>query len=358
MAENILIFRTGQLGDTLVSLPALQVIRKAFPDSRIGLLYDHHLGSSFVLSEDLLRDAGLVDEFIPYPVGRGWQGKLKAFATYPQLLYRLRRSRFRTVFQILPEWKSPAQEKRDKLFFRLAGIRHQYSSSSYRKPRNLSKPLQPIEPEVDFFLRVLEEWGYPTDESTEDLLLMPLQPKHDDEWHSWRLKQAFPENVPLVGVGVGSKMQSKQWELEQYGTLLSSLVKQESVYPVFFGGREDADAASGLIELLNRGANACGALSLKGAIRGLQDMAFYVGNDTGTMHMAVAAGKKCVGIFSARDAPGKWYPYGSGHRIHRVAVECEGCMLETCIEQKKKCLSAIQVEDVLDSCLSFLREIT
>ena len=357
MAENILIFRIGQLGDSLVSLPALKVLRTHYPDARIGLLYDHHMGSSFVLSEDLLRDTGLIDEFIPYPVGKGRWGKVRAMACYPNLLRKLRQKGYQRVFQLVPEWKSPLREKRDHLFFKLAGIREQYSTCAYRRPRSSSKPLESLEPEVDFFLRVLGEWGYSSPEPVPSLLRMPLTPLHEQEWSTWRMQQSLPEAVRLVGVGVGSKMQSKQWDLSRYQSVLSSLVEQESVFPVFFGGKEDAEAASDMIKALGVGANACGALSLKGAIRGLEDMALYLGNDTGTMHMAVAAGKTCVGIFSARDAPGKWYPYGDGHKVHRVSVDCEGCMLMTCIEQKKKCLTSIKVEDVLSSCRELLKHV-
>jgi len=102
------------------------------------------------------------------------------------------------------------------------------------------------------------------------------------------------------------------------------------IMPVAFGGAEDAAAAEQLIAVCGRGASACGKLGMRGAIRALRDCRLYVGNDTGTMHMAAAAGVQCVAIFSARNPPGKWFPYGSGHRVHRVAVSCEGCYLDVC----------------------------
>jgi ADP-heptose:LPS heptosyltransferase len=157
-----------------------------------------------------------------------------------------------------------------------------------------------------------------------------------------------------VGVGVGSKMQSKRWPLERFEEVLQQLIDSRDITPVFFGGPEDTEAAEQLIHKLGRGLNACGQLSLRGSARALQDCRFYLGNDTGTMHLAVAAGIKCVAIFSARDVPGKWYPYGEGHKVHRVPVDCEGCMLYECHEQGRKCLLAIQPEEVYNSCVELL----
>ena len=72
-------------------------------------------------------------------------------------------------------------------------------------------------------------------------------------------------------------------------------------------------------------------------IAALERCAFYLGNDTGTMHMAVAAGIPCVAVFSSRDFPGNWYPYGNGHVVFRTPIKCEGCFLEKCIENEMRC---------------------
>jgi ADP-heptose:LPS heptosyltransferase len=79
----------------------------------------------------------------------------------------------------------------------------------------------------------------------------------------------------------------------------------------------------------------------------LERCALYVGNDTGTMHLAASVGTPCVAIFSARDNPGKWEPTGPGHIVLRHEVPCAGCMLETCVDNDLECLKAISVDEVL-----------
>jgi ADP-heptose:LPS heptosyltransferase len=46
------------------------------------------------------------------------------------------------------------------------------------------------------------------------------------------------------------------------------------------------------------------------------------------MHLAAAVNIPCVAIFSGRDAPGAWEPWGQSHRVLRHHVDCEGCMLD------------------------------
>lgn len=45
--------------------------------------------------------------------------------------------------------------------------------------------------------------------------------------------------------------------------------------------------------------------------------------------------------------PRVWFPYGRRHRVVYHRVECSGCGLETCIVEKKRCLTSITVEEVL-----------
>ena len=72
--------------------------------------------------------------------------------------------------------------------------------------------------------------------------------------------------------------------------------------------------------------------------------------------MAAAGGVRCVALFSARGHPGQWYPYGPGHRVFRVNIDCEGCGLVQCIERRKECLMRIMPDEVYDACAAMLAE--
>ena len=67
-SRRILVFRIGQLGDTIVALPAMWTVRRHFPNAHLALLCDRHPGKRYVLASDLLQGAGIFDEFLSYPV--------------------------------------------------------------------------------------------------------------------------------------------------------------------------------------------------------------------------------------------------------------------------------------------------
>lgn len=93
--------------------------------------------------------------------------------------------------------------------------------------------------------------------------------------------------------------------------------------------------------------NLCGELAPRETAAVLRKAELFLGSDSGPMHLAAAAGVPCVIAFAARTRPGIWFPHGAANRVLYRNVDCAGCNLETCIEQKKKCLTSITVDDML-----------
>jgi ADP-heptose:LPS heptosyltransferase len=133
------------------------------------------------------------------------------------------------------------------------------------------------------------------------------------------------------------------------------LAAERDVWPVIFGGPEDRPAGDTLLSKWGRGYNAAGALALRSSAAALKRCRLYLGNDTGTMHLAAAVGVPCAAIFSARDLPGRWYPSGRGHHVFRSQVDCEGCGLTACVERYNECLERISAAEVLAACQSILQ---
>jgi ADP-heptose:LPS heptosyltransferase len=115
-----------------------------------------------------------------------------------------------------------------------------------------------------------------------------------------------------------------------------------------FGAQHEHALGDALCRAWGTGAiNVSGSLTIAESAALLERCAAYVGNDTGTMHLAASVGTPCVAIFSARDNPGRWEPVGEGHLVLRHDVPCAGCQLTTCIERERACLKGIEVSDVL-----------
>ena len=100
-----------------------------------------------------------------------------------------------------------------------------------------------------------------------------------------------------------------------------------------------------------------GLTTLRETVAFMENCRFYVGNDTGTLHMAVAAGLKCVGIYSAHTVPGAWNPYGEGHIVLRHDLPCAGCLAAVCPKGSPVCIESITVDEVEAAVKRMLRQV-
>ena len=154
---------------------------------------------------------------------------------------------------------------------------------------------------------------------------------------------------------VGGKKQACRWPLEKYEKLLSRIIGSTSAVPVFIGGKGDETAIRKLMAVLPSGRAFYAEELTSDLWRSICFMslcAFYLGNDTGSLHMAAAAGLKCTGPFGSHDLEGLWEPLGDGHRMirFRPPMSCAGCRRQTCPKgDPAPCLDAITPEDLFEA---------
>jgi heptosyltransferase III len=341
--RTAVVFRTGQLGDTLVALPALELIRRTLPDYRLVLLTDQQpVSGGYVSAWDICRDTGWFDEVMYYqPKTRG----LLAIRVWTDLVRNLR-SKNADRFYNLAAGRSALQTLRDMLFFRFAaGI------GGYHSPVTRSNP--PRDRSTGRLPRMEPEWrqtmGKLVNPVPDDFTFsLPIPTIEREKAMAIAAAVGIDFSKPILALAPGSKMPSKKWPVERYFELGKRLASEHAALQiVVFGGGEDAVIGEKLCDGWGaRAFNLAGKLSIYGSAAVLQRCAAYVGNDTGTMHLAAICATPCVAIFSARDYPGRWEPCGKGHVVIRREVECAGCLLETCVAKANKCLTLIQVDEV------------
>ncbi len=353
--RRILIFRIGELGDTLIAVPCLWAVRRAFPTAWLALLANFDPGANYVDARQVLPRRGLIDEWLSYNTA-DYESKL---ADLGGLLLQLRRLRFDTLVYLAPRNRKPAEVRRDLLFFRLAGIKNVIGASAIKglPPRFNGGPLPSTAHEVEHLLARLAADGLETPSSKHaqiDLALTADEYKVADSW--WRRHVPDDPEAPIVvAFAPASKWQSKVWPEDRFVDVGRRLIREFDVHPIVFGGGEDKAIGDRLLACWKKGANAAGTLAVRPAAAALARCALYVGNDTGTMHLAAAVGTPCVVTMSAQDWPGRWEPYGSGHTVLRRSVQCEGCMLRVCTTERLRCLTEISVDEVFEACCATLQ---
>jgi ADP-heptose:LPS heptosyltransferase len=337
----VLVFRVGQLGDTIVSIAAIRAIRAAHPTARIVLLTDRQRHLRTVDAWDVLGPTGFLDEvlYLPVPWTLGDVGRAGA---------AIRALDAERMYYLTPMPRSAWQVRRDRFFFRtLCGIRDIVGlrpTTAY-PVRDRSGRLTQMDSEANR-LRAWIAGGAigraagPTDHR------LPLAAAFR-EGAAARL--AGMGSARLIAFAPGSKMPAKMWPLDRFAAVGTQLLAR---YPdvrllVLGGGPQEQQAAEALTV-------AWGARSVNLVDLGICDTAavlerccLYIGNDTGTMHLAASVGTPCVAIFSARDNPGRWEPAGAGHVVLRRDVPCAGCVLTECTEHHNICLTSIPVDEVV-----------
>ena len=365
-AQRVLLYRLGSLGDTLIALPAFHLIARAFPTAERHLLTNLPIAAKAPPAAAVLDHTGLVHGYLRYTTGT------RNIAELLRLAATIRRWR-PDVLVYLAAARGLDAARRDQRFFRLCGIRRQIGVPlTPAMQLNLfggeasTTPDAELEPEASRLARNIAELGdaHLDDPSSWDLHLTP--PEHDIAARAIGPEALSPGHPALkneiFAVSVGTKVQSKDWGRDNWRTLLSRLAR---AFPnralLLAGSPEESDASDfAAADWLSNGGgpivNLCGRLTPRESAAAFARARLFIGHDSGPMHLAAAVGTPCVAIFAARNIPRQWFPYGAAHRILYHRVECAGCGLETCIEQQKKCILSITVDEVLAAIRSALEE--
>jgi ADP-heptose:LPS heptosyltransferase len=326
---SVFVFRTGQLGDSLVALPAVHEISRHHPETKLTLITNVPQKATFVASWEVFKLTGLFDGVIHY--------EPRNVRSLAATLHTLRSARPALLYYLAPE-RSRLQLIRDAFFFRVLAKCEVIGMSA-------SGPDQPSgERALEEHARLLSlvrsglQWASAP---------MSLISASSDVRRTIDERYGAFLGGEVVCVGAGSKMPAKRWFPERFVSALSrAAVDYPDLRFVFLGGSEErataAEIAAGLPA--PRVLNLVGSTSLEESIEIARRCRLYFGNDTGTMHLAASVGTPVVAIFTARDAAGRWDPWGQGHTILRREVPCGGCMLEVCEDEQMRCLDLISAE--------------
>jgi ADP-heptose:LPS heptosyltransferase len=348
--RRVLVYRLGSLGDTLIALPSFHLIARAFPRAERRLLTNLPIAAKAPPAAAVLENTGLIHGYMRYTTGT------RSIRELLRLAVAIRHWK-PDVLVYLTGARGLDAARRDAKFFRLAGVSRQVGVPLTTAAQlNLfgcefsATPDADLEPEASRLARNLRELGdaHLDDPASWDLHLTPGE-------HATAARAIGPHALrrELLAVSVGTKVQSKDWGRDNWHELLT---RHARAFPnrslLLAGSREESEASDFAASdwIVNGGGpviNLCGRLTPRESAAAFARARLFIGHDSGPMHLAAAVGTPCVAVFAARNIPRQWFPYGPQHRILYHRVECAGCGLETCIEQQKKCILSITVNEVL-----------
>lgn len=320
--ERILIFQIGSLGDTVISMPCYREIVRRHPEAERYLLTNFPKGKKMVQAEALLAPCGLIDGTVEYPM------PLRKFADMVKLLTKLRALKVDVLYYLTPE-KSLLNLLRHTAFFRLCGVRRLHAvpwSKDLRYPREIIAG-ELWESEASRLLRTLQPERAPAPPDSSDRV---LDLSEAERRAAARLLGEMPATPRFIAVSVGGKVPLNNWGDENWAAVLSTISASDPDLGIVFIGSEDERERNQLLAASWKGPklNSCGRLTPRETAALIERAQLFLGHDTGTLHLAAAVGTRIIGIYSARNNPGKWYSDRVTDRFFYHKPPCFGCELE------------------------------
>ncbi|MEI8390159.1 MAG: lipopolysaccharide heptosyltransferase II [bacterium] len=344
MIKKILVIRYRFIGDTVLTIPFLRNLRRAYPQAQIDMLVGP-------VSGDVLLDCPYIDNLIYFDTTKKHRyentGEQKrTFFSYVKLL---RQSRYDKAYVLKRSFSSAA------LAF-LAGIKDRIGFDTEGRGFLLTKKILYVKNkhEVECFLDILK---------ADDI---PVRDNHLENWISDKSEEKIQEilkNYDLsekqkVLVHATSGNINKQWPVENFAKIIEFLSNEKNILVFFTGTAGDSEIYDRILnlihlELKNKPVNLCGELSIQDSTALINKMNFVVGSDSGTLHIAASLNIPVIGIYGPMN-PKKWRAWGEIHKPVSLDLPCIPCELRKKCDKDYACIKNITPEMVIKEIESFI----
>ncbi|MDQ3173546.1 MAG: glycosyltransferase family 9 protein [Acidobacteriota bacterium] len=305
--RNILVIDFGQLGDVVLSLPALHGIRERFPKAAITVAVGKPGAEVVELSG--YADSTLMIDRVALRDGP----KLVSLTRIARLVQGVRRSQFDFVIDL------HSLSETNLLGFLSGAPKRLYSRRPTRSLDFLANfhPRPPLEVDhrrrhlIDRYLDVLIPLGVKDADRLPHLKTRAA----DDAAIEKILKQAEADvGTPLVGLFPGAGHPSRRWPLERFAELADFLARNDQVRILVFLGPEERAFVQDIRRRFPPTTLILDKLTIPQVAAAQARLAVFVSNDTGPMHIASAVGTPVVLLLDKR-APQSYLPQGDRHQI-------------------------------------------
>lgn len=321
--RRILVVRLDLIGDLVMSLPVVRVLKQTYPDAEIDLLATP-ASAKIITSDPDLRTVISYDPNIwRRPVAmlraRNWR---EARA----LRQRLRAERYDLAVSVFGPWAAILALLSD------APRRVGYGKESY--PGLMTDSVagahwQPGERlhEIDYGLRLAQAAGAqvrPQDRSLN--LYVALQPLQEVE--QLLRQEGWRADRPLVACHVTSNNgQSKRWPIPYWATLIRRLIEEDEANVVLTGAPVDLPIIETILARVKSARspiNLAGRTSLAQLAALLRRSDILITGDSGPMHVAAAVGTPLIAIHGPTD-PVHSGPISPLATVLRSDIWCSPC---------------------------------
>src|SRR5689334_10613692 len=302
---NILVIDFGQLGDVVLSLPALRAIRERFPRAKLTVAIGNPGGKIIKLS-GYANDVLEVDR-----VGLRDGNKLVSIGRIIKFVGDVRKQKYDFVIDL------HSLSETNLLGFLSGAPRRLYA----RRPGRSIDILANFEPRpqrearsahaVDRYLDVIKPLGIENPTRTPVLKTAAAE---NAAVEALLKKEKANSGTLLVGIFPGAGNASRRWPLEHFAEIADHLIRNERVRVIVFAGPEERVLLPQMRPLFPKGTIFFDKLTIPQLVSAQARLTLFISNDTGPVHIAAAVGTPVVVIMDRPDHH-SFTPVGEQHRL-------------------------------------------
>ncbi len=326
--ERILVIQLRQMGDVLLTTPALRALRRRYPGAFISYLVEPVPG-------EVLRGNPCLNEIINRPTDGSW---LEPFQT----ISRVRQGRFDLVIDYLAN-------PRTSLITMLSGAR---VSISYAHRRRNFAYTHPTMPEGVFSanhkLSLLRVLGCET--GCLDLE-MEVPAAAEASVRDFLAREGIDESRPVVCLYPFHKRPVREWMPEYFADLADRIKREwKAAVIVLWGPGRDRDAER-FIDTAGEKHHLAPPMDIYELAAFCKRADIFVGNDGGPRH--IAASQKTPTFIVVGPSTDSWTPPSDINATVSNDVECRPCDLPYCPEKHHACLRELKPDSVFERLKQF-----
>lgn len=350
--KRILCVRTDNLGDVLMTTPALHALRTACPDRHLTLL----TSPAGAAVAPFLAD---VDDVIRY--NAPWT-HIRPPRTHPadlamRALLEERRFDAAVIFTVYSQNPLPAAT-----MCYLAGI-HRRLARCRENPYSLvndwlreTEPEQGVQHEVERQLTLVGAVGATTNETRMRMQLRDIDRK---TLAATLERRGIDAEMPFAVMHPGASAESRRYPAERFGDAAARLVRATGINVLVTGSTGEASLVRALIDAAGPSVrpfmhDLTDAFELGAFAALIERASVVISNNSGPVHIASALRAPVVDLYALTNP--QHAPWKTPHRVLFNDVECRWCYRSICPQGHHACLRGIPSIEVANAALELIDE--
>lgn len=352
LARRILAVRLDNLGDVLVTTPALHAIKSSLPHARLTLLASPVGAQVAELNPD-------IDDIIVYdaPWMDPWHKLPQDSQREQEMIARVRQEHFDAAI-ISTSYHQSALPAAYLCYLADIPLR---LAASIDGPGSLlttrHKHPERMMHEVERGLDLVGAVGLTTSE-TDLVLRVPVRAR--EAVFNLLASRGVDPTHPLIVVHAGCSMPARTYPWEMYAGVIDLLIEQFNATIALTGSndeRELVERIPGRVQAEHRSSTLplAGALSFPDLCALIEAADLTITNNTGPMHISAAVKTPVIALFALTNPPEQWGPWHVVHRQLYHDVSCRLCYSRIC-PYGHECLRLVTPDMVVASVGEVLQE--